>query len=287
MNFCHICAGYVPPKTSPTGPTLVIGTRATGEPIHTDVTNCGVPPMNQASALSSVLPVLPKAGRSMLAFVPVPRAMTPFMTSTNVRAVSGLIAGVPDGAFSRITVPSGASTRVTKIGGWYTPSAAIVATTLAISSGDASAAPSVTDGTTGISRCTPIACARSTTLWGPSPRVSRAYAQLIDSSVAARSVIWPPPWPPGVQSAEPGILKTHPPLPSTLSSGEYPLSRAAASVTILNVDPGWRAPWVARLYCASSKLGPPTIAFTYPVAGSIATSDAVNSDAGSVVSTAV
>ena len=48
------------------------------------------------------------------------------------------------------------------------------------------------------------------------------------------------------------------------------------STKILNDDPGWRAPCVARLYRYRSKPGPPTIARTAPVCGVTATIAAVN-----------
>src|SRR5207248_11468198 len=65
---------------------------------------------------------------------------------------------------------------------------------------------------------------------------------------------------------------------STMSFGEYPFCNAAASVITFQVEPGWRPiGWVAMLYWLSEKSGPPTIARTAPVVGSIATRDAFQS----------
>ena len=58
VNACQIRAGYVPPNTS-MPPTSVIGTAASGAPIHTAVASCGAKPTNHASALLSVVPVFP------------------------------------------------------------------------------------------------------------------------------------------------------------------------------------------------------------------------------------
>jgi hypothetical protein len=46
---------------------------------------------------------------------------------------------------------------------------------------------------------------------------------------------------------------------------------AAAYTNGLNVEPGWRMAWVARLYFESVKSRPPISASTYPVRASIAT----------------
>ena len=71
MNLCQIWAGKVPPATVMPC-TLVIAMRASGCPTQTAVESWGMKPQNQASLQSSVVPVLPAAGRSSWAAVPVP-----------------------------------------------------------------------------------------------------------------------------------------------------------------------------------------------------------------------
>ena len=53
MNAANTGAAESPPNPAP-------GTRLRQFPYQTAVASCGVPPMNQASARSSVVPVLPK-----------------------------------------------------------------------------------------------------------------------------------------------------------------------------------------------------------------------------------
>ena len=65
-------AGIVPPKTGHTPSTHSIGISPCGYPIQTHVASSGVYPQNHASTYSCAVPVLPAAGRPMLAAVPVP-----------------------------------------------------------------------------------------------------------------------------------------------------------------------------------------------------------------------
>src|SRR3954465_10007586 len=90
MKVRQILAGYVAPNTL-IPPTFVIGVNPLGSPIHTAAVYCGVNPTNQASALSSVVPVFPAAGRGKLpsVFDAVPLRIGPFNISTSVRATFG------------------------------------------------------------------------------------------------------------------------------------------------------------------------------------------------------
>ena len=87
---CQICAGHDPPVTV----MRVVGGRiersSSGNPTHTAVTSSGVYPTNQASAHSSLVPVLPATGRPIRAFTPVPRVTTCCSTPVTVRDVVSL-----------------------------------------------------------------------------------------------------------------------------------------------------------------------------------------------------
>jgi len=140
MNRCQIVAGISPPKPAP-------GTAPTGDPCQTVAESCGVKPRNHASVLLSVVPVLPATARpESCAPVPVPPATTPRRISVAQAATSGDTAGSPGRPVSSTrTVPSPATTLCTKYGSRRTPLAAIVAPTVAISSGVDSIVPSVAE----------------------------------------------------------------------------------------------------------------------------------------------
>src|SRR5689334_21851032 len=66
-NTCQIRAGNVPPMTVMRVWGGRIFTPPSGKPTHVAATSSGVYPTNQASVLSSTVPVLPAAGRPMRA----------------------------------------------------------------------------------------------------------------------------------------------------------------------------------------------------------------------------
>src|SRR3954451_12403291 len=121
-------AGYVPPYTLGKTPTLYIGTRPEGAPIHTAVDSLDVTPTNQASALSSADPVLPATFQPWTAAaVPVPYCTTCCSTEVTVRAFCTETARSTLGLFRYRTVPSLSSIRSMKYGSWCSPSLASVA----------------------------------------------------------------------------------------------------------------------------------------------------------------
>src|SRR5689334_7332662 len=89
----------------------------------------------------------------------------------------------------------------------------------------------------------PSRCAISVTLSRPRLAPMRRYAQLTESTVAVRMLSLAGPcsaFLSGGVGAYPGNFTTQGETPLTLSNGEYPFSNAVASVTTLNVEPGWR-----------------------------------------------
>src|SRR4051812_48970712 len=122
-----------------------------------------------------------------------------------------------------------------------------------MSSGDTSSAPSVTDRPcfAGLyqTELSPSFFAVSTVSFTPTCSMSCANTVLIDSHVARRNVVDPPPWPSelpiGLQLVDtrpwhafgrysPGAGKT--------LSGDTPCDRAVASVNALNAEPGCLPP---------------------------------------------
>jgi hypothetical protein len=107
-------------------------------------------PANQASTLSSAVPVFPAAGRPNAARVPVPDWTFCSSTRVTIAATPSEIArlrlGLPQPA-SVSTLPLGSTTRRIAIGSAYTPSAASVAYDEAMSSGETAIEPRPMDGT--------------------------------------------------------------------------------------------------------------------------------------------
>ena len=142
----------------------------------------------------------------------------------------------------------------------------------AMSSTETSSAPRAMDGTGSSSEVTPMRWATSMTLSRPT-----IIAEADEGAVDRDAVIWatvrmPPlaeltcsPSGPPKRSLE----KTQGLVPSMMSSGRAPASSAATSTKVLNDEPGWRWPCVARLNLYASKPGPPTMASTAPVRGSM------------------
>ena len=101
INAVHICAGKDPPVTvsSPPTPDMEIGFPfASSFAISTAAASCGVYPTNQALLLSSVVPVLPAAGRpSACAAKPDPFVTTLFNAYVTVFATPESIAWVSSG----------------------------------------------------------------------------------------------------------------------------------------------------------------------------------------------
>src|SRR5215218_7996048 len=110
--------------------------RSLGKPTQTAVDRFGVKPTNQASVLSSVVPVLPAAGQPICAPVPVPLVMfcsRIFVASWVTPSLNALWrAGLPQ----LLTRPSAKRTCVIALGLLRQPPEAIVAYALAISSGE-------------------------------------------------------------------------------------------------------------------------------------------------------
>ncbi len=72
MMSWKISAGKVPPSTGAPANSVSIGVFESAWPTQTQTVISSVAPQNQASPLSSVVPVLPKVGSSVAAFSPVP-----------------------------------------------------------------------------------------------------------------------------------------------------------------------------------------------------------------------
>ena len=89
VNAFQSSAGYVPPNTGRPWNCVSIGTRIVGKPFQTDVVSVGVMPTNQASTKSSVVPVLPAAGRGKSEIMcAVPMRMTLRSIAMAVSALS-------------------------------------------------------------------------------------------------------------------------------------------------------------------------------------------------------
>lgn len=113
MKLPHRADGTLLPCTLPTPGSFIVA-RSALLPIHTAVASWGVNPTNQASPLSSDVPVLPAVGCSAnRALPPVPPVTTPWSTAVAWAATSGVNTCSPGGLpRSYTTVPSGPSMRV-------------------------------------------------------------------------------------------------------------------------------------------------------------------------------
>src|SRR5687768_4725341 len=83
-------AGMVPPSTGAPPNSVSIGSRESAWPTQTQAVMSGVAPQNQASPLSSVVPVFPQVVSPVIARLPVPDVTTLSSVDTAVAAVSGL-----------------------------------------------------------------------------------------------------------------------------------------------------------------------------------------------------
>ncbi len=162
----------------------------------TEVTSSGVYPTNQTALCSSVVPVLPAAGRPRaLARQPVPpwSATTPWSIEVTWRAVCSLTAWVVLWAGSATGSPS-RSTDCTSHGVICLPPLSSVAYTPAMSSTLGVEVPSgmePTGSSDGVLLGRPSAIAVSRTLASPVSWASWAKAEFTDQSVACWRVIWP------------------------------------------------------------------------------------------------
>src|SRR3954462_4241484 len=65
-----------------------------GSPTHTDAASCGVNPVNHAAANESVVPVLPAAGRWIVADAPVRAGSGPSITPRRIDVVCPATVGL-------------------------------------------------------------------------------------------------------------------------------------------------------------------------------------------------
>src|ERR687892_1258035 len=100
MMSAKISAGKVPPSTGAPANSVSIGVTVSAWPTQTQAVISSVAPQNQASPLSSVVPVLPQVDSPVAAFSPVPELTTVESTSLAVAATAGSITCLATTSFS-------------------------------------------------------------------------------------------------------------------------------------------------------------------------------------------
>ena len=175
-------------------------------PIHTAVDSVGVYPTNQALPKFSLVPVLPAAGRLMLALVPVPPEITPRSTSVTLSAMTSAITRLGSRlVLSSSTLPLESSIFTIGVATFWRPRAAKTLKAAAMSSGATSGEPSVmllwncwpvtASVPSGFTLVMPRRWASSAMGFTPTLPMTWANTVFTECTVADRSVMAPPPSP--------------------------------------------------------------------------------------------